>query len=136
MTKTLTTRELLLKRAGLTPAMVQRGKTDEFFTVVMDALSDIYKGKQVLYGNYLETHGGDPTQFALMEHFSDIKRKYVRAQAFMKEYFNGSHDMPLDELLDTYSDLAVYGAIGVQLVLHLIAREQRGTSGSIGGGAG
>jgi hypothetical protein len=113
----------LLERAGLAQEIVDRGQTDQDFNEILDALREIHKGKQVLYGNYLTTHGSDPLKFCLMEHYCDIKRKFVRAENFLKKVMDGQ-DIPMPELLDTYSDIAVYGALGVQLLFHLMEREK------------
>lgn len=115
--------ELLLKRAGITHELLNAGKSDDLFAEILSAMKAIHRGKEALYGNYMETHGNDPTNFALMEHFCDIKRKFVRADGFIKKRMEGNN-IDLKEMLDTYSDIAVYGAIGVQLVIHLMEREQ------------
>ena len=115
-------RDYLISRAGLSKEMVALGKGDQQFSEILAALEAIHKGKQALYGNYLETHGADPLKFCLMEHYGDIKRKFVRSENFMKKLMDGK-DIPLSELLDTYSDIAVYGALGVQLILHLMERQ-------------
>lgn len=112
----------LVNRAGLDAAMVEMGREDFEFNLITLAMRKIHRGKEVLYGNYLHTHGNDPEKFALMEHFCDVKRKYVRAESFLKATMEG-RDIPLDELLDTYADMAVYAVMGIQMILHL---ERRG----------
>lgn len=114
-------RAILLNRAGITPELLEAGEVDQQFEFILEALGTIHRGKEALYGNYLETHGDEPTNFALVQHFCDLKRKYVRAETFVKKRLDGQH-ISLEEMLDTYADLAVYGAMGVQLVLHLINR--------------
>lgn len=111
----------MVVRAGLTSHTIGLGSDDPGFTDILGGMSYVHQGKEVLYGKYLETHGSDPEMFALMEHFADIKRKFVRAEQFMKKRMDGK-DISIDELFDTYSDLAIYGALGVQLVQHLIER--------------
>jgi len=112
--------KMLTDRAGLSTEMIQRGVPDEQFENICNALKQIHRGKEVLYGNYLETHGGDPTNFALMEHFADFKRKYVRAEIYIKKRLEGDvHD--LSQLLDTYSDAAVYALMGIQMCLKFIS---------------
>lgn len=112
---------LLISRAGLSKEMIEKGRDDLRFINVMQAMEQIHKGKEVLYGNYLETHGRDPELFALMEHFADLKRKYIRAETFIKKRADGD-DIPLLELLDTYMDMSVYAAMGVDLIRHLMER--------------
>ena len=115
--------QLLVQRAGLTPADVEMGKPDFQFESILRGLVDIHRGKEVLYGNYMETHGSEPENFCLVQHFCDTKRKYVRAENFVKLKSDGK-DLDLMQLLDTYSDLAVYAAMGIQLTLHLIERKK------------
>lgn len=112
----------LIKRAGLTIDMVEKGKRDHYFEEILDGLEMVHRGKEVLYGRYLEIHGSDPQMFALMEHFADLKRKYVRAEHFMKHSMEGV-EIDILELYDTYTDMAVYAAMGVQLIEHLMERE-------------
>lgn len=114
--------DTLIERAGLTQDLINMGSADEGFKDIVQAMLAIHKGKEVLYGNYMETHGSDPKYFALMEHYADVKRKFVRADNYLKKALAGA-DIDIMELLDTYCDIAVYGAIGVQLVLHLKERE-------------
>lgn len=116
-------KQMLLSRSGLTEQLINAGKPDEAFSRICSALEDIHKGKEVLYGEYLITHGSDPTLFALIEHFCDIKRKYVRAEHFVKGVSAGVQ-FDLHELLDTYCDTAVYAIMGIQLVLHLKQRDE------------
>ena len=113
----------MVSRAGLTHELVDKGSDDNEFHQILQGMKLIRKGKEVLYGNYIETHGSDPTNFALMEHFADLKRKYVRAEHFMKLTMSGG-DIDINELFDTYSDMAVYAAMGIQLIEHLIERDK------------
>lgn len=114
-------RAKLLERAGLTEEMVSRGKVDYAFEEILEAMREIHRGKEVLYGNYMETHGDEGETFSLIQHFCDTKRKYVRAENFVKQQADGGN-ISLDELLDTYCDLAVYSIIGVQLIFHLLEK--------------
>lgn len=114
-------RILLLQRAGITDELLEVGEVDQLFEKILEALGAIHRGKEALYGNYLETHGDEPTNFALVQHFCDLKRKFVRAENFVKKRLDGQN-ISLVEMLDTYSDMAVYGAMGVQLCLHLMTR--------------
>jgi hypothetical protein len=121
--------QTLIARSGLTLDIMAYGQDNPVFAEILKAMGLIHTGKQVLYGDYLQTHGSDPLLFALMEHFCDVKRKYVRAEHFVKKASEGTL-LDLDELLDTYCDLAVYGAIGVQLVNHLKRREELNATGT------
>jgi len=114
----------LIQRAGLTEAILQISKKNPKFKEILETMEIIYNGKQVLYGDYLETHGSDPTNLAIAEHYCDIKRKYVRADSAVKKILSGEN-IDIDELTDTYLDLAVYGAIGVMLIDHLKERNDR-----------
>lgn len=111
--------DLLVKRAGLTADVLAKGETDAEFGAILGALAAIRSGKEVLYGDYIVTHGSSPT--ALIEHYCDVKRKFVRAQGFMERRMRGEQ-IALEELVDTYSDLAVYSALGIKLLLHLMAK--------------
>lgn len=112
----------MFRRSGLTASLYEKGGSDKSFEEVLQGMKIVHQGKEVLYGHYVETHGSDPKMFALMEHFADIKRKFVRAEHFMKKSLDGE-DFDILELFDTYSDIAVYGAMGVQLIAHLIERD-------------
>jgi len=114
--------DLMIERAGLSSSILSHGTSDPTFDLVLQGIRQIHNGKEVLYGSYMETHGSDPTLFALMEHFADIKRKFVRAETFLKKNMSGQK-IGLVELFDTYVDIAVYGALGVQLLAHLMTRE-------------
>lgn len=114
--------DYMLERANLTPAIISLGSSDKRFDVILEGMMLIHKGKEVLYGSYLETHGDDPELFALMEHFADLKRKHVRAEHYMKRRMEG-FDIPLEELFDTYSDMAVYAAMGVDLIHYLMEKK-------------
>lgn len=111
--------ELLLKRAGLSPEHIAKGRDDAEFRAILEALAAIRRGKEVLYGDYMQTHGESPT--ALVEHYCDVKRKFVRAQGFVAKRLEGDK-IDLHELLDTYSDLAVYSVLGIKLLRHMIAK--------------
>lgn len=114
---------LLLKRAGLSEADVAAGRTDNLFNDIADILKDIHKGKEVLYGDYLITHGSDSDKLFLLQHFCDLKRKYVRYENYSKRVLENK-DVDIYELLDTLSDLAVYSIMGLQMVDELLKREQ------------
>lgn len=116
--------DVLLERAGVNSELISAGMDDPIFEDILEAMKLIHKGKEALYGQYVYTHGNDPTMFALMEHFADLKRKYIRSEQFMKQRMSGVN-IDMAELLDTYSDMAVYAAMGVQLVHHLIKRDSR-----------
>ena len=130
----MTISDRMLERSGLTMEFIQTGLDDSNFRSILEGMQLIYKGKSVLYGNYIETHGSNPTPFALMEHFADLKRKYIRAEHFMKRTLSGEK-IDILELLDTYSDMAVYAAIGVQLIFHLEEKDGHAlaTDGALGG---
>lgn len=112
----------LIGRAGLSEELVKTGEVDSGFNAIMDQLMEVHRGKSVLYGNYLKTHGNEPINYSLMQHFLDMKRKYIRAENYVKSCMD---DKPIDplELVDTYADMAVYAALGVQLLQYFIERE-------------
>lgn len=116
--------DVMVQRAGLDYEMVDRGVDDPDFEAILDGMKLVHQGKEVLYGSYIKTHGDDPKLMALIQHFCDLKRKYVRAETFINKMANGEN-FPLEELLDTYGDLAVYGAMGIQMIWHLQKREIR-----------
>lgn len=115
--------DFLVKRSGLTDEEIAKGKPDLNFERILKGLCDIHRGKEALYGNYLETHGKDPDAFFLTQHFCDLKRKYVRAENFIKQFDPKDKDgIQLEQLIDTYSDMAVYAVMGIQAVFHIINR--------------
>lgn len=118
-------RELLFARAGLKPRMTELGEEDKMFNAIAETLIAIHRGKEVLYGNYLETHGKEPPQFFLTQHFCDVKRKYVRAENFIRRYVQDKDSIPLEELLDTYSDIAVYAIMGIQAIVKVMNDENK-----------
>lgn len=93
----------------------------KFFSLAL-ALGEIHSAKGKLYGNYIETHGSEPELMSLTQHFCDIKRKFVRAENYIR-LRNEGDKIPLDDLLDTYSDLAVYGIMGLELIFHILERD-------------
>lgn len=117
----------MVNRAGITVDISTKSKVDHTFDAIVEGMIKIHESKQVLYGNYIETHGKDPELFALMEHFCDIKRKYVRAEHYMKRIMIGEH-IDKNQLFDTYSDMAVYAAMGIQLLIHLEERNEQTSS--------
>ncbi len=114
--------DLMIERSGLTSEIIDKGAPDPRFSKILSGMTHIHKGKEVLYGSYLETHGDDPELFALMEHFADLKRKYIRAEHFMKKRMEGQ-DIELEELFDTYSDMAVYAAMGIDLIYYIMEQK-------------
>lgn len=115
-------RETLLKRAGITKELLKEAEDDPIFFEILESLGAIHAGKAVLYGDYMETHGVDPEMFCLIQHFCDLRRKFLRAENFIKMRAEG-RQIDKMELLDTYSDIAVYGMLGIQLLDHLEKRK-------------
>lgn len=107
--------ETLVHQADLSREVLDCATNDHEFLKVLHGLEQIHNGKGVLYGNYLETHGQGNELLCLTEHFCDMKRKYIRADHYIKQRFN-DNNLPLTELLKSYSDLAVYAMLGLQLV--------------------
>ena len=119
----MTLRQKLLDRAGITEELLEQGDDDADFHEILEALGAIHIGKSVLYGDYMETHGSDPELFCLIMHFCDLRRKFLRAENFIHMRADGKN-ISKTELLDTYTDIAVYGMLGVQLLEHLAKRTQ------------
>lgn len=69
----------------------------------------------VLYGDYVKTRSQELKNFALLLLFFDIKRKYVRFENMAKMIASGEK-VSHDEIIDTLSDLAVYGVMGLMLM--------------------
>lgn len=109
----------LIERAGLTNDIMAKAKINSDFEAITDVLKDIHAGKSVLYGDYMKTHGADSENWGIIQHFLDLKRKYVRAENFVDRKVNGE-DIELEEMLDTYSDMAVYSIMGVQIIFKYI----------------
>ena len=109
---------LTMERAGLTNEVIELATPDNRFDNIVEALRAVHQGKGVLYGNYIETHGTGPELWCLMGHYMDLKRKGIRAEQFMQKRCAGDV-VPIEELLDTYADMAVYAMLGIQLIIHL-----------------
>ena len=114
----------MLRRAGLTNDIIRLGIEDEHFREVLETMLTIHTGKQVLYGDYQEKHGDEPRLFSLMLIYSDIKRKFTRIENYMLAAAAGKTTIPVEELLDTYMDIAVYGAMGVELIQNMLEKER------------
>ncbi len=112
----------LIERSGLSVEIIAAGEHDPEFADIVGALNDIHQGKQVLYGDYVKTHGSESPSFTLLQHFCDLKRKYVRAEHFIKLQLNNDAP-PIEELLDTYADMAVYSVMGIQAINRILKAE-------------
>lgn len=110
--------EELMRRASVVPEAPE-AETDEQqqFRALANALVSIHGAKAVHYGDYLKTHGDESVQLFAVQHFCDIKRKYVRAKTFIERMTRGEK-IDFTDLLDTYSDLAVYAIMGLQMAFH------------------
>lgn len=114
----------IIARSGLSEELFEMDVKPDFdFREILRALQKIHKGKSILYGNYMETHGDENDKLSIIQHYCDIKRKWVRIDNFVKALLEDNEAIPLEELLDTYSDMAVYSALGIQLVSHLMDRK-------------
>ncbi len=120
-------KQKLIEKSGLTQKEIDSGTNDEDIRIIMDALLEIRQGKEFLHGNYVNTHGQDDYKYALMQHFMDTKRKYLRADHFIKKLISEGEDPDIELLYDTYADLALYAILGVQLVKHLEQRQSKCT---------
>lgn len=87
------------------------------FNYFCDSFKRIHAAKAVHYGDYIKTHGDETPQLFAVQHFCDIKRKYVRAKTFVERMTRGEQ-VDFTDLLDTYSDLAVYAIMGLQMAFH------------------
>lgn len=115
----------LLKRAGITDELLAASKKpDVEFEEIVDTLKLIHQGKAVLYGNYIESHKNDGDLLMLVEHYADLKRKYVRVDNFVKKMVNEGEKISYEEQLDSFSDLAVYSLLGIQVALYLRKKER------------
>ena len=110
----------------LTPEELETGIADPEMEHIFQAFLMIHKGKQALYGNYIDTHGSKPTQRALIQHWCDMERKYTRANNIIDKMSSGEMPFDANRMIECYTDIAIYATIGVQLVYHLQHREQRG----------
>ena len=66
----------------------------------------------------MKTRSQEPENFALLSLFFDVKRKYVRFENMAKMIASGEK-LSHDEIIDTLSDLAVYGVMGLMLMDYL-----------------
>ena len=112
-------KELIIKRSELLPKDIADGKDDLLFDEILRAMRDVHRGKENIYGNYLETHDDEEIATRLLQHFFDVKRKYIRASNFLAKNPMNLDKIDCTQLLDTYMDLAIYSVMGVQLLLHL-----------------
>jgi len=117
---------LILSKSGVTDSSPQVSHSEEHhqYAVFSDVLVKIHGAKAVQYGDYLKTHGDETSQLFAMQHFCDIKRKYVRAKVFMERMARGE-DVNFEDLLDTYSDLAVYAIMGLQMAFHCMEKTEQ-----------
>lgn len=119
-------RDNLIKFSGMSTEEINQAskvKQDQDFEMIIETLKEIHRAKGVLYGNYIETHGCDPELLALTEHYADVKRKFVRADNYMKQRHNGK-DLSPTLLIDTYMDMAVYSILGIQLAMEKAERRE------------
>jgi hypothetical protein len=115
MAENMTFRDKLVKLSGLSDGILLKSKKNANFLAIQDALALIHAGKGVLYGDYVKTRSEEPENFALLSLFFDIKRKYVRFENMAKMIASGEK-LSHDEIIDTLSDLAVYGVMGLMLM--------------------
>lgn len=122
-------RRELEQRAGVHED-AQEASTEECaeFNSLADTLCRIHAVKANHYGDYLKTHGDETKELFAVQHFCDIKRKYVRAKNFIERMTRGE-SVDFHDLLDTYSDLAVYAVMGLQMAFHCIEKDD--TSGPV-----
>lgn len=116
-------RRELEQRAGVHED-AQEASTEECaeFNSLADTLCRIHAVKAIHYGDYLKTHGDETKELFATQHFCDIKRKYVRAKTFIERMTRGE-TVDFHDLLDTYSDLAVYAVMGLQMAFSVIEKE-------------
>lgn len=108
----------LLTRASVSDSSPQASTDEQHqFRMFADAMTQIHGAKAIHYGDYIKTHGSDTPQIFATEHYCDIKRKYVRAKTFVERMTRGEA-VDFTDLLDTYSDLAVYAIMGLQMAFH------------------
>lgn len=118
MVDKMTFNDKLLKLSGLSSEILSKSEKSAEFIAIQDTLAKIHAGKGVLYGDYVKTRSQEPKNFALLSLFFDIKRKYVRFENMAKMIASGEK-LSHDEIIDTLSDLAVYGVMGLMLMDYL-----------------
>lgn len=113
----------LLRRASIHED-AREADTEETsqFNYMLEAIKRIHHVKALGYGDYIKTHGDESKELFATQHFCDIKRKYVRAKNFIERMTRGE-TVDFHDLLDTYSDLAVYAVMGLQMAFHVIEKE-------------
>lgn len=111
-------------RAGVHPDALESDSEEVFeFNSFANAMCSIHAAKAIHYGDYLKTHGDESVELFAVQHFCDIKRKYVRAKTFIERMTRGE-SVDFTDLLDTYSDLAVYAVMGLQMAFHCREKTQ------------
>ena len=115
-------REQLIAMASITADDISAGEADIVFDEILVTLRDIHRGKGVLYGDYIKTHGSAKLTMAAIQHFCDIKRKFVRAENIVNDLSEIRDETRIRALLDTYCDMAVYAIMGI----HLVAQKKFG----------
>lgn len=124
--------ELIYKHSGLPDSLLNddsriepQGKMGQ----ILGALYHVHRGKGVLYGNFINNKKNSPELLAIIEHYCDIKRKWVRINNIIHKLSNFGPQNPVEEisesdlklaLFETYTDLAVYSAMGLELIHHYI----------------
>lgn len=109
----------LVARASLTDAIVAKGKSDPDFDSILQGLSAIHKGKEVGYGSYKKANESVPVDFRIIFHYADMRRKFIRLENLAMQATKKDGGVDFFDLLDTYSDLAVYAAMGLQMIFDI-----------------
>lgn len=110
----------LIKKSGLTTDQIYKQSVDFQFGAILHTLQKIHTGKAVLYGDYIKTHGNQNDLLCLMQLFADMKRKWLRFENWIDIATDENQQtLSQDELLDTFSDLAVYSVMAIQMLDYL-----------------
>lgn len=112
--------ELLTSISGVDNVKPSVDISKSQMTSILIAMEYIFYQKDGKYGNFLDNADSEE-KVALFEHYIMVKRKYSRLATYSKARLKGE-ELPLDGVLDTYLDLAIYSAMGVLLVLTLMEK--------------
>lgn len=106
-------RSLLLERAGVSMDRLPFELPESKFKDILKVLEEIQHVKAQQYGDYIKQQKDVTARLALFDHFVNIRRKFKRAEHTIERIVD--REANPDDLLDTYSDLAVYAVLGIML---------------------
>ena len=122
--------DLIEKLSGVEQLEFDLKDVNPEFVAIVEKLISVHAGKSLLYGDYIDNRD-EKDSVAIFEHYNDIKRKFIRVENFYTRTVIGEQ-VDIKELIDTYTDLAVYSILGLQLIFHIMEKDnaQRADDGA------